>query len=103
VSKDEYGLAAPVPGYATKTPPSKQSELLSKILKDEQLNLLDFKNTENRSLDSPGGLHLVSMKLHKFESKCSPEGLQLCFRLRKGSYATVVMREVMKNHPINRV
>jgi tRNA pseudouridine13 synthase len=103
VKNGEYGLAAPIPGYSTKVPNSKQSELLLKILQDDDVSLLDFRNPENRFLDSPGGLHLVSIKLHHSEITCLPEGLQFSFSLRKGSYATIVMREVMKNHPVNRV
>jgi tRNA pseudouridine13 synthase len=103
VKKGEYALAAPVPGYATKIPPSKQSELLLKILDEEEVNLRDFRNPENRYLDSSGGLHLVSIKIHNPNVKCTKKGLQFCFSLRKGSYATVVMREIMKNNPINRV
>jgi tRNA pseudouridine13 synthase len=103
VQKGEYGLAAPVPGYATKTPESKQSELLLKILSNEGVTLRDFKNSDNRNLDSSGGLHLVSINLHNSEVTCRNEGLQFQFNLRKGSYATIIMREIMKNNPINRV
>jgi tRNA pseudouridine13 synthase len=98
-----YALAAPVPGYATKTPESQQSDLLYQILKAEGVGLHDFRNPENRHLDSPGGFHLVSIKLHNPKVDCLQNGLQIHFNLRKGSYATVVMREIMKNNPINRV
>jgi tRNA pseudouridine13 synthase len=103
VEQGEYALAAPVPGYATKMPQSKQTELLLKLLKEENVDLRNFRNPENRYLDSYGGLHLVSMRLHNPGIKCTQDGLQICFSLRKGSYATVVMREIMKNHPVNRV
>ena len=103
VEKGAYALAAPVPGYATKTPESRQSDLLFQLLKDEEVKLRDFRNPDNRHLDSPGGFHLVSIKLHNPEIRCTQNGLQICFSLRKGSYATVVMREIMKNNPINRV
>jgi tRNA pseudouridine13 synthase len=103
VKNGAYALAAPVPGYATKTPESKQSDLLYQILKDEGVGLQDFRNPENRHLDSPGGFHLVSVKLHNPKVSCTQDGLQIRFNLRKGSYATIVMREIMKNNPINRV
>ncbi|MGD2073070.1 MAG: tRNA pseudouridine(13) synthase TruD [Candidatus Thorarchaeota archaeon] len=103
VKKGEYALASPIPGYATKIPESRQSELLSKILNDENVNLRDFRNAENRYLDSPGGLHLVSININNPRTECTKEGLRFSFSLRKGSYATIVMREIMKNNPINRV
>ncbi|MHA2432294.1 MAG: tRNA pseudouridine(13) synthase TruD, partial [Candidatus Thorarchaeota archaeon] len=103
VRSGEYGLAAPLPGYSTKTPPSVQSELLQRLLKDEDLTLEEFRNPERKALDSPGGLHLISIVLPQIEARCVNDHLVLEFRLRKGSYATVVMRELMKNHPIHRV
>jgi tRNA pseudouridine13 synthase len=99
----EYGLAAPLPGYSTKTPPFQQSELLQKVLRDEDVTLAEFRDPEWKALDSPGGLHLLTVTLPQIEGFCDDLGLVLKFRLRKGSYATVVMRELMKNHPIHRV
>jgi tRNA(Glu) U13 pseudouridine synthase TruD len=73
-----------------------------RILEEEGVNLRIFRNKESRALDSPGGLHLVSMTVPDLEARPECEGLRLSFRLRKGSYATVVLRELMKNHPVNR-
>jgi tRNA pseudouridine13 synthase len=103
VSSGQYGLAAPLPGYSTKTPPSSQTDLLNDLLEEEDITLRDFRNHQNRDLDSPGGLHLVSIQLPSLSAECVDKGLLLRFNLRKGSYATVVMRELMKNNPINRV
>jgi len=103
VASRDYGLALPIPGYATRLPPVKQSELLKQILKDEDTRLADFRDPKMKSLDSPGGLHLASIRLPDFHASCSDSGLLTRFSLRKGSYATIVMREIMKNHPINRV
>jgi tRNA pseudouridine13 synthase len=99
----QFGLAAPLPGYSTKTPPGEPSDCLNQMLKEEGLDLLAFRNSQNRYLDSAGGLHLTSTIPYDLHTECVPEGLKLSFRLRKGSYATVVLREVMKNHPLNRV
>jgi tRNA pseudouridine13 synthase len=103
VESAEYGLALPIPGYSTRLPSVKQSELVKQIMKDEDIWLTDFRNPKIRSLDSPGGLHLASIKIPDLSVSCSDEGLLARFSLRKGSYATIVMREIMKNHPINRV
>ncbi len=103
VTSGEYGLAAPVPGYSTRLPPSKQTELVKQALKNENVQLREFRNSRIRALDAPGGLHLTSIVMTDLKSSHSDEGLQVKFSLRKGSYATLVMREIMKNHPINRV
>ena len=103
VEDGEYGLALPIIGYSTRLPTVKQTDLIREILNDEDVKLSDFRNSKMKSLDSPGGLHLASIVLSDLETSCSDEGLLVRFSLRKGSYATVVMREIMKNHPINRV
>jgi len=103
VESGEYGLALPITGYSTRLPSVKQSELLKQIMKDEDIRLADFRNPKMRSLDSSGGLHLASIRLPDLDVSCSDDGLLARFSLRKGSYATIVMREIMKNHPINRV
>jgi tRNA pseudouridine13 synthase len=103
VETGSFGLAAPLPGYSTKTPPSRQTEMLMRILEDESISLVDFRNKDHKALDSSGGLHLVSVRPINLRAECSEQGLRLRFRLRKGSYATIIAREIMKNHPINRV
>jgi tRNA pseudouridine13 synthase len=103
VASGEYGLTTPVPGYSTRLPPSKQTDLVKHALKNEDVELREFRNSRVKALDAPGGLHLTSIVMTDLESFHSNEGLQVKFSLRKGSYATMVMREIMKNHPINRV
>ncbi len=103
VESKRYGLALPIPGYSTRLPPVKQSEIVKQIMKDEDIRLTDFRNPREKALDSPGGLHLASIKLSDLDVSCSDKGFLARFSLRKGSYATVVLREIMKNHPINRV
>jgi tRNA pseudouridine13 synthase len=103
VESGEYGLALPILGYSTRMPPVKQSDFVRQILKDEEIRLIDFRNQEMKSLDSSGGLHLAAIHIPDFEASCTDDGLLVRFSLRKGSYATVVMREIMKNHPINRI
>ncbi|RDE17384.1 MAG: tRNA pseudouridine(13) synthase TruD [Candidatus Thorarchaeota archaeon] len=99
VRSGRYGLAAPVPGYSTKLPPSRQSDYLRSILSAEGVALVDFRNPESRALDSPGGLHLVSMEPSNLCAECTENSLRLQFSLRKGSYATVFLRELMKGDP----
>jgi tRNA pseudouridine13 synthase len=103
VESGDFGLAGIVPGYSSRLPPSRQTDILIQILKDEDVQLQEFRNSKMKSLDAPGGLHLTSILLTDIESSAKDEGISVQFSLRKGSYATVVMREIMKNHPINRV
>jgi tRNA pseudouridine13 synthase len=103
VSDMKYALALPSPGYATHLPPTKQSEMLKELLRNEEITFKDFRDPQMRSIDAPGGLHRTSISLSDWEASTTSEGLLVKFTLRKGSYATVVLRELMKNHPINRI
>ena len=103
VKARDFGLALPVPGYSTRIPPTKQSELLKRVLDEEGISLLNFRNPKVKALDSPGGLHLTAIQVPDMSASGFPNGFKVQFSLRKGSYATVVMRELMKNHPLNRI
>lgn len=103
VAKLQFGLALPVPGYATRIPPSKQSDILKQLLHNEDIRLIDFRNSKMKALDSPGGLHLTSLSVPDLTASVVEGGVKICFKLRKGSYATVVLREFMKNHPLYRI
>jgi len=103
VAKMEYALALPSPGYATRLPPTKQSEMVKEVLKNEHVTLKDFRDPQMRSIDAPGGFHRTSITLSDWQASIKDEGLLVKFSLRKGSYATIVLRELMKNHPINRI
>ncbi|MCK5238653.1 MAG: tRNA pseudouridine(13) synthase TruD [Candidatus Thorarchaeota archaeon] len=102
VKSGEYGIASVIPGYTTKMPNTKQTEHIVRILKEDSTAVEDFRFPESRYLNSPGSLHLLSIELDKLDVQCIEEGLQIGFSLRKGSYATVVLREIMKNEPIKR-
>ncbi|TFH09977.1 MAG: tRNA pseudouridine(13) synthase TruD [Candidatus Thorarchaeota archaeon] len=99
----KYALALPSPGYATHLPPTRQSEMMKEILADEGITFRDFRDPQMRSIDAPGGFHRTSITLSDWEASIQDKGLLVKFSLRKGSYATVVLRELMKNHPINRI
>lgn len=102
VERGKYLVAAPLPGYSTKLPPCSQTEILLELLNEESIALRDFYNRHMDSLSSPGGLHPISIKPVDLEIESVGNDIQVSFKLRRGSYATVIMRELMKNHPINR-
>jgi len=103
VKSGEFGLVATIPGYASKMPNTRQSDHIRRILKEENTTLDSFRFPEAKEIDSPGGFHSVSISLSDLETKCVEGNLQIKFSLRKGSYATVVLRELMKSSPYNRI
>ncbi|MGD9381786.1 MAG: tRNA pseudouridine(13) synthase TruD [Candidatus Thorarchaeota archaeon] len=103
VQMGEYGLSIPLPGYSTKTPPSYQTDMLRSLMLEEGVRFLDFRKPKHKAINSAGGFHLLSIILKEITGECEENNVVLHFQLRKGSYATVVMREIMKNDPIHRV
>ncbi|MFW9886627.1 MAG: tRNA pseudouridine(13) synthase TruD [Candidatus Thorarchaeota archaeon] len=103
VQSGEYGLSAPLPGHSTKAPASSQTDMLRKLMLEEDVRFQDFRKPKRKSIDSAGGYHLLSIMLEEIGGECEKGEVVLHFKLRKGSYATVVMREIMKNDPIHRV
>ncbi|MFW9801381.1 MAG: tRNA pseudouridine(13) synthase TruD [Candidatus Thorarchaeota archaeon] len=103
VQSGEYGISAPLPGYSTKTPPSSQTDMLRKLMLEEDVRFQDFRKPKSKAIDSAGGYHLLSIMLKEIRGECEEDELVLHFQLRKGSYATVVMRDIMKNDPVHRV
>jgi tRNA pseudouridine13 synthase len=102
VKSERYGIASVIPGYASKMPNSKQTDLVTKILQEEDAAIGGFRFPKNKYLDSPGGLHPLTLDMTKIDANCTDDGLRIRFSLRKGSYATVVLRELMKNDPSRR-
>jgi tRNA(Glu) U13 pseudouridine synthase TruD len=43
----------------------------------------------------------VSITPIDMHAQCVDDGMMLRFSLRKGSYATVILREIMKTNPAN--
>jgi tRNA pseudouridine13 synthase len=103
VQSGEYGLSIPLVGYSTKTPPSVQTDMLRKLMLEEDVRFQDFHKPKRKAINSAGGFHLLSINLKEIRGECEEDDFVLHFQLRKGAYATVVMREIMKNDPIHRV
>ncbi len=95
-------IVYPIPGYSTKLPPGFLREAILKILEDEHIKLRKFRNDKIDALDSPGSLRPLSFIPQNLKIKIVDGELLLEFILKRGCYATVFLREIMKNHPYNR-
>lgn len=65
---------------------------ISKIMQDEQVTPKDFFFKEMQEIGAEGGFRTVSILCHDF----SVEKNTASFTLQRGSFATMVMREIMK-------
>ena len=97
-------LALPLPGFRQELSSGAQGEVEKTILEEEGVRPEDFKVRVMPELASPGWLRpaLVRPDMLRapevLDDGLNPghRALRLCFRLPRGSYATVLLREIMK-------
>jgi tRNA pseudouridine13 synthase len=103
VDNREY-LALPLIGYQQTVSTDKQGEIEKRILKDEGVQLGNFKIPLMPEISSKGRLRTALTPLRDFkmdesfedEANLGKRKKSLSFALMKGSYATVLLREFMK-------
>lgn len=87
----EISFTAPMFGYKMRETKHESKTFEDKILESVSITKKDFRNHHVR------GTRRIGRILPKFTINESEEGIVLSFMLRKGSYATTVLREFMKN------
>jgi len=102
--EDEEYVALPLIGYKQSISMSEQSKIEKQVLEEERVTPQDFKVPLMPEISSSGGLRtaltpLIDLNIEKpSKDNANPEKhmLSLSFSLRKGSYATTILREFMK-------
>ncbi len=101
---NENYLALPLIGYKLGPSTGKQGEIEKKILEEEGVEPRNFRVSSMPEISSKGGLRTALTQLINFNIEKparnnhnpSTKIIRLNFTLRKGSYATIVLREFMK-------
>ena len=97
-------VAIPLPGFRQEPSGGRQGEIESAVMEEEGVAPEDFKVKVMPEVSSGGGLRPVLARLsllskpEVFEDELGPglRALRLCFQLPRGSYATCLLREIMK-------
>ncbi|MFW6111015.1 MAG: tRNA pseudouridine(13) synthase TruD [Thermoproteota archaeon] len=108
VQTNKMKLALPIVGFKQKISSCTQGSIEQKILEDHKVDPEDFKIKEIPEISLKGRLRTILIPLHTFSlDETSQDRLHLSklkaevsFRLQRGSYATVVLREFMKPQKI---
>lgn len=108
IKSGKLGVSIPLIGYDSNLPEDKPRELVEKILQEEELNPGMFKLQSAPEISSRGMFRLIILKISDLElleissDDYTEDAIKITvsFSLRKGSYATVVLREIMKTDPI---
>lgn len=87
------------PLYGTKVPfaEGKVGEMEKNILLEENLKREDFECPKTPRLGSHGLRRKIRFKVWDASAKATEDGVLTEFSINKGSYATAVLREIMKN------
>ena len=91
----EISFTAPMFGYKMREAKDEAFELENRILESVSLNKKDFRRHHVKGTRRNGRL-LPEITLNE-----NIDGLELSFSLQKGSYATILLREFMKNDQKN--
>jgi tRNA pseudouridine13 synthase len=94
-------LALPVVGFKQKLSTGIMGEIEQRILQQENVNVGNFRITANSRLGGKGSLRTAltpvkDFKLVKTSKSFGTVTVTLEFRLLRGCYATVLLREIMK-------
>jgi len=97
-------LALPLIGHKQSVSTGDQGEIEKQMLEKESVTPQNFKVSVMPEISSPGGLRtaltpLVGLNIEKpIKDDANPnkKTVSLSFTLKKGSYATIVLREFMK-------
>ncbi len=94
-------VALPMVGVTQKYPQGAMSELEKRILEEEAVEAEDFRVDAMPEVSGRGGLRAVTAPIRNFKldaasTKAGKREAELEFMLLRGSYATVLLREVMK-------
>ena len=98
IDRGRMCLVLPVPGYGTRILSGKQYDILKRLLKDEGISLEMFKLDEIPEADCPGTIRQASINpiIENLEIDRDSKCVKIVFRLVRGSYATVLIREIIK-------
>ena len=103
-------LVLPIFGYETEIPDSTDGDVAREILSEEDVQLGDFYLPELKEFSSQGTFRPTIAPIKDLNiSRMSGDtlnpnrtALELKFSLRKGEYATILLREIMKSEePMN--
>lgn len=96
ISRGICSLALNVYGYDTIPARGVQGEIEKEILKEQKISVRDFKIKHMPELATKGMLRVASFMPEDLKYSLDEECVMLNFTLRKGMYATVFLREIIK-------
>jgi len=93
--KEPKNIKIPLVGYETKIEDETLKKIIYKIMEKEKLNFSDFRIIGCPELSLKGNERDMIVKVKRFRAKIDDEDTILSFELPKGSYATMVVEQLI--------
>lgn len=88
-----------LPGYSFQPGKNRFDKIIKEFMKQENINAKDFFIKEMQELSESGGFRQACYVCKNFKHKREENSLLVGFSVPKGSYATILLRELIK--PVN--
>jgi tRNA pseudouridine13 synthase len=93
----KMAIALPTPGYLSPIPRNSKGEIMLKIMEEESLDFKDFKLVDLPEASTKGSLRPIAITSWDCSvTSIDNDSIILQFSLPPGSYATILLRELMK-------
>ncbi|MCR6669077.1 MAG: tRNA pseudouridine(13) synthase TruD [archaeon YNP-WB-040] len=100
IKRGVFSILYPLPGYLTderKIPKGEAYEPIAKVLDEERVTYKDFLFKEFPEISLAGYYRPLTFRVYNFMWHLTKDGNIYCnFLLKKGNYATIVLREIVK-------
>ncbi|MEM0376385.1 MAG: tRNA pseudouridine(13) synthase TruD [Thermofilum sp.] len=96
ISEGHAALLLPIFGYNSQLPSGKPGELARELLREEGLDLAAFRLKSMPEASSGGTYRLAALKPLEVSYAAEGSTVRLVFTLRKGMYATTLLRDIVK-------
>lgn len=91
-----YTIAMPIIGYSTRFNEGRFDKFIKKVLNEENVEPKDFYVKEMQEVSAEGGFRVPCLNVKDFFYEISNKDVKVKFMLYKGSYATILLREIIK-------
>jgi len=98
IKNGEAAIAIPQPGYSSKLPRGPRGEAIKSVLDEESVELWDFRVKKIPEAGTAGSSRCIAIQQYQVKvEQIHPDSLDVTLSLPRGSYATALLRELMKN------
>jgi len=98
IKNGEIAIAIPQPGYLSKLPRGPRGEAIKSVLDEESVELWDFHVKKIPEVGTAGSSRCIAIQQYHVKlEQIHSDSVDITLSLPRGSYATALLRELMKN------